>query len=190
MKCPSCRTPLAEPVQHCPKCRFTLHRADPKFGAVPRHSRFLTDRSQTLSRTQIARLRDALRLFHKKFPQVLLSVFVTELPDGSSANEFAFWMANRARFGTVPKVLEENLDLLLVIDLHNNKAALVGGYGLEPFVSEDDLQAALDALAGPLRDGDTTAGILACIDNLTNRLRELSTEAQLKHKSAPQVQDW
>jgi uncharacterized membrane protein YgcG len=190
MKCPACSTSITEPVQYCPKCRFTLHRADPKYGAVPRHSRFLTDRTSTLSHGEKAKLRDALRLFHKKFPQVLLSVFVTELPKGTAVNEFTFWMANRARFGTMPKVLEENCDLLLVIDTHGKNAAVSAGYGLEEFVTESDLQEALNALSTRLRSGALADAIQACIDSLTSRLRDVAVAAQRKAGAAPQLQGW
>ncbi|CAN5800003.1 hypothetical protein BH20VER1_BH20VER1_14970 [soil metagenome] len=189
MKCPACAVVLTEPAPSCPACKFTLRRLDPKFGAVPRHSRYLTDRGGRLTMAEMNQLRDALRLFHKKFPQTLLSVFVMELPRGSSANEFAFWLANRARFSTVIKAHEENFDLLLVVDLAGKKASLAAGYGLEPHLEEQDLQKALDVLAGPLAGGDIAAGIHAAIETLVRRLREVSRKAQQKKVAMPPERD-
>ncbi|MEP6808956.1 MAG: TPM domain-containing protein [Chthoniobacterales bacterium] len=177
MKCPACATLLPTPVPRCPQCKLSLQRLDLKFGLVPRHSRYLSDRSGALALPEMDALRKDLRLFEKKFPQILLSVLVTELPIGTKVNEYSFWMANRARFSSVEKTQNDNFDLLLVIDVVSKKAALVSGYGLEPYVSEEDLQDALQPTAAPLRAGKIADGIRACIEALTAILREASARA-------------
>lgn len=156
-----------------------------KFGMVPRHSRFLTDRTGRIPMPEMSRLRGELRLFEKKFPQILLSIFVDELPAGTSVSAFAFWLANRARFNSLEKKQGENFDILLLIDLATHSAALTTGYGLEPYVPEQDLQKALDALAGPLRQDDIAGGIRACLEVLIRRLRALSKEARRPQQTNP-----
>lgn len=178
MKCPSCATPLAAPLPRCPECQLSLQRLDRKFGLVPRHSRYLSDRSGRLTLPEMKVLRKALRLFEKKFPQILLSVLVTELPAGHGVEEYAFWMANRARFSSVEKTQNDNFDLLLLIDAASDMAALIAGYGLEPYVSEEDLQRALAALSRPLRAGDWAGAIHACLQALSLTLRDCSVRAQ------------
>ena len=178
MKCPSCASPLAAPLPRCPECQLSLQRLDRKFGLVPRRSRYLSDRSGRLALPEMKGLRKALRLFKRKFPQILLSVLVTELPAGHAVGEYAFWMANRARFSSAENTQSDNLDLLLVIDAASDMAALVAGYGLEPHVSEEDLQRALAALSRPLRAGDWAGGIHACLQALILTLRDCSTQAQ------------
>lgn len=127
---------------------------------------------------EIAQLRAALRLFEKKFPQALFSIFVDQLPKGTSISEFAFWMANRARFSSLEKKHGENYDLLLVIDLATASACLTTGYGLETHLSENDLKAILNELAAPLLAGNVAAGIRALLDALVRRLRALSRQVQ------------
>ncbi|MEO5722486.1 MAG: TPM domain-containing protein [Chthoniobacterales bacterium] len=178
MKCPSCAHPLATPLPRCPECKLSLQKLDLKFGLVPRHSRYLSDRSGRLALPEMESLRGALRLFEKKFPQILLSVLLAELPPDQPANEYSFWMANRARFSSVEKTQSDNYDLLLVIDVASDEAALIAGYGLEPFVSEQDLEAALQALAPELRKGAWAAGIHAFIQALTTKLRTCSENAR------------
>ena len=178
MKCPSCQAPLETPQPRCPQCRFSLGKLDLRFGLVPAHSRLFTDRSATLPLGDIKQLRDQLRLFHKKFPQVLLSVFVNDFPAGTNVAEFAFWMANRARFTSADRVRGENCNLLLVIDVTAGAAALTSGYGLEKHVPEEVLQEALDVFAAVQREEDLAAGIRACIATLTKRLRELALSAK------------
>ena len=87
-------------------------------------------------------------------------------------------MANRARFSSLEKTRSDNFDLLLVIDAASDTAALVAGYGLEPYVSEDDLTEVLEALALPLRAGDWAGGIHACIQALISKLRACCANAR------------
>ncbi len=178
MKCPSCATPLDAPAPRCPHCKLSLHKLDSVFGMVPAHSRFFTDRSGTLALDEIKRIRTQLSLFHQKFPQALLSVVVTELAGGGSAAEFAFWMANRARFTSAEKTRGDNFNLLLAIDLTGRAAALTTGYGLEKHVPEEALQSALNEFARAQREHGVAAGIKACIASLVRQLRELADEAK------------
>ena len=187
MKCPSCGASLAAQADRCPECKLSLKRLDMKFGMVPRHSRYLSDRSGQLALAEMESLREALRLFERKFPQILFSVLVTELPAGSSVSEYAFWMANRARFSSVEKTQGDNFDLLLVLDLASQTAALTTGYGLEPHVSEEDLQAGLLALAGPVKNGDLAGGIQACLQTMTTKLRECSAAARKRELAAAET---
>ena len=178
MKCPSCQAVLETPQPRCPHCRFSLGKLDLRFGLVPAHSRLCTDRSGTLSLPDIKQIREQLRLFQKKFPQVLLSVFVNDFEPGTSVPEFAFWMANRARFTSSDRVRGENCNLLLVVDLTSGSAALTSGYGLEKHVPEEALQKALDEFASAAREADLAAAIRAAIASLTRQLRELAVKAK------------
>lgn len=190
MKCPSCAAALDAPVPRCPHCKFSLHKLDPRFGLVPAHSRLLSDRSGTLPLPDMQRLRDQLRLFHKKFPQTLFSVFVTELDPGTAVGEYAFWIANRARFTSSDKTRGENCNLLLVIDIVSKAAALTSGYGLEKYVPEESLQKALDEFVTAYHTGGIPAGIEACIEALTNDLRELATKAEVGQEVRRGSQTW
>ena len=177
MKCPSCATPLEFAPARCPVCKLSLQRLDVKFGMVPRHSRYLTDRTSRIPMSDINQLRAALRLFERKFPQILFSVFIDDLDEDFSVAEYGFWLANRARFSSLEKKHGENFDLLLVVDLATRSASLTAGYGLENHVSENDLQVALDELAAPLRQGDVGAGIRALLETLTRTVRVRARES-------------
>jgi uncharacterized membrane protein YgcG len=74
----------------------------------------------------------------------------------------------------VETVGEENFDMLLVVNTSAGAAALTVGYGLEPFVTEDDLESALAAGRAGWMDGDIATGIRACVDKLQERLREIA----------------
>ena len=116
MKCPSCGVPFSTPPAACPKCKLTLTQLDPKFGLVPYCSRYLSDRSERLTGEEIDNLRAALRLFERKFPQIIFAVLVVNLGEQIPMSEYAFWLGNRARFSSVSAVGPKNFDLLLIVD--------------------------------------------------------------------------
>lgn len=176
---------MPTPEPRCPECRLTLQKLDLKFGLVPRHSRYLSDRAGKLDLGDMEEVREQLRLFERKFPQVLLSVFVTDLPAGTSVREYAFWLANRARFTPIQKSAAENFDMLLVIDLIGNNAALIVSYGLEKFLAETDLDEALTELANGMRGGSVPDGIRACLKLLTKRVRQRTIAARRAPASQP-----
>jgi uncharacterized membrane protein YgcG len=178
MKCPSCAAVLEAPGPRCPQCKLSLQKLDIKFGLVPAHSRYLTDRTGLLPLEEMKELRAELRLFEKKFPQAVFSILLTELPPGTSVAEYAFWLANRAKFGALQTRQSANYNILLVIDVAAKSAALTVGYGLERFVPEEELQHTLDDLARAVREDGLAAGLRACIESLTRRLRELSAKAR------------
>ena len=146
MKCPSCASTLTSAEPRCPRCKLTLQTLDIKFGALPKHAMYFTDRTDRVPFREMATMRRALELFHRRFPQCLFSVFVADLPRGTSVSEYAFWLANRARFSSVEHARGENFDLLLVVDVSGRAAALSAGYGLEEHLQEEDLQAACRCL--------------------------------------------
>ena len=154
-----------------------MQRLDLKFGAVPRHDAHVTDVTERLPEKELEKLRARVALFERKFPQTFLSVFIIGLPEGVEVGEYAFWLANRALFSALETVGEENFDILLVVNTTAGAAALTVGYGLEPFVTEDDLEAALEAGRASWMGGDIAAGIRACVDKLQERLRRIALTA-------------
>jgi uncharacterized membrane protein YgcG len=172
MKCPSCASRLAAAEPRCPTCKLTLQALDIKFGAVPRHSMYFTDRTDRVPLREMAAVRQTVELFHRRFPQCLFSVFVADLPRDTPVAEYAFWLANRARFSSVEQVHGENFDLLLVIDLSGRNAALNAGYGLEEHLREEDLEAALAAFTSRMRGDDLPGAVQACVDAVADRLSQ------------------
>jgi uncharacterized membrane protein YgcG len=161
------------PPPKCPQCGLTLAELDRKFGIVPLYSRYLTDRTERLSLRDASKVREALRLFGRKFPQLLFSVVLMDLRPRAPVAEYAFWLINRARFSEFQATGSRNFELLLVIDPGAKEAALITGYGLENFVAEEDLEAALNAARPGFEAGDLAGAIRSCIEFMTRRLREI-----------------
>jgi uncharacterized membrane protein YgcG len=172
MKCPSCLLPLQAPAPQCPHCDLTLHWLDLKFGAVPRQSALLTDRTGRLSPREVRELRELLRSFHVRFPQSLFSVFVANQLPGPIA-EYTFWIANRGRFGPVHHVGVDNFDVLLGVDVDACAAALMIGYGLEHYLTEEDLESTLAASYDAFHDRDFAHAIRTCVELITERMKDV-----------------
>ena len=195
-KCPSCANPIAGAAPECPACKLSVRRLDLKFGALPRRARYLTDRSGRLPLRTIRMLRHELQIFERKFPQSLFSVFVTDQLRGGSISEYTFWLANRARFSSIEAVGAGNFDLLLGIDLSAGAAALTIGYGLEQYIGEDDLHAALAAAKDAFTAHDYALGIGQCIELMTDRMREAARNIEQSKPAgdpalpAPISDDW
>jgi len=170
---------LDAPLPQCAQCGLTLDTLDRKFGIVPLYSRYLTDRTERLSLRDAQQLRRALCLFQRKFPQLLFSVMLVDLHPPAPISEYAFWLINRARFSEFQATGAKNLELLLVIDPSAKEAALITGYGLEDYVTEDDLAEALNAARPGLGTGDLASAINSCIDFITHRLREIAMQIEV-----------
>lgn len=178
MKCPSCQVAFSAPVPQCPNCNFTLAQIERKFGIVPYFARYLTDRAGELSSREVDKLRALLQLFQRKFPQLLFSVLVADLGPNFSISEYAFWLINRARFSALDAVGPKNFDLLLIVDPESEAAALIVGYGLEEYLSEQDLHDALVTMNEGFRLCDFALGIRQCIECVIERLRESAVEIE------------
>lgn len=170
VKCPSCRREIDGPVARCPNCRLTLHKLDLRFGVAPRHFGLFADPGDELPPGKQRRLNQLLELFGKKFPQSIFSVYLMEMPAGTTPNEYAFWLSNRARSNNAAAIGEKNFDLVLLIDVAGG-AALTAGYGFENYLTEEDLSAVLEAGQEAWAVRDWAGGIERCIAGMTERLR-------------------
>lgn len=174
MKCPSCGVSFSIPPPECPYCGLTVAQLNRKFGLVPYYSRYVSDRSERLSRRELEKLREYLRLFERRFPQVVFCVLLINLGPHVSISEYAFWLANRARFSGAAAIGPKNFELLLIIDPLGGAAAMIAGYGLETYLTEQDLQEALDSASVALRASELSLGIREITEFTMGRLREIA----------------
>lgn len=171
-KCPSCRRPVDVPAPSCPHCHVSLRKLDLKFGVAPKHLGTVTDHEQILTSAERRHLTTLLRLFQRKFPQMIFEVVIAELAAGTSIGEYTFWLANRMRFSAIEAKGERNFDLLLVVNT-TGESGLSAGYGLENLVAEEELRSALEGGRESFAAGRWAEGIERCVDYLLERVRDL-----------------
>jgi uncharacterized membrane protein YgcG len=145
MRCPYCSNPALESLQECPRCGFALHKLDALFGALPRLSPCISDEAALFHAKDIKKLKQDLKSFHEKFPQLFLHIVTTRLNVGASLTAYAFWIFNKAGICNELEKGGDNRNVLLMIDAVNARAVLIVGYGLEPFISEQQLGDAVAA---------------------------------------------
>lgn len=152
-----------------------MRKLDLKFGVAPKYLGAITDPDQILTAAERRRLTTLLALAQRRFPQITMAILLMELPEGAGIGEYTFWVANRMRFSAMEATGEKNFDLLLVVNTAGESGLSVG-YGLEGFVAEADLSAALEAGRAAFAEQRWAAGLERCVECLLERLRALCLE--------------
>ena len=172
MNCPYCDTPLSELAAECPGCQMNLNRVYSLLGAVPRLDPELSDHCETLDRRERKRILQQLRALREAFPQLKPQVLCHHFPDEHPFPLYVFWVHNLGGISSDRDKAGNNHSVLLVLDPVAHRSAITLGYGLEPFVSREELDALLD-LAGPAWSGNEWAeGILTVLEGLGGLLEK------------------
>lgn len=111
----------------------------------------LTDEGRLLSRSEVTRLRQVLREFEQRFPQLRISVVIRSPDQTYNRTAYLFWMFNRGGLHSAVEKAGNNRHVLVWLDPEVRGLSAMIGYGLEPLVSEEMLTNAI-AAAGPRVD--------------------------------------
>lgn len=170
--CPSCQNPAVEGQTICIACGFSLADADRQLGIPPQLSAPVADKLEHLSMAEIRRIAALTDSIEKKFPQVHLGVVLDHVPADVSLSVYSFWLFNRAGISSSVERGADNHLVLLVIDASerlSKGAACMIGYGLEPFVPKQELDACLTAIAPDLaarRFGKATLAFFQALQSI------------------------
>lgn len=174
MQCPYCRFSLRANAIECPACRLSYPRTCALLGAVPRLSPVVADTTRSLASADHDLLKRRIAAIEKRFPELSLQVVIHHFPKEHPFSMHAFWLFNAAALDGVGKRGGDNHALLLTIDPARGESALMPGYGLEPFLSDEGLGHLLD-LAGPAwAEGRWTDGIMRVLDGLDQWLETIA----------------
>lgn len=114
----------------------------------------LTDPERILNGREQGRVRKALRRYERQLPQLEFHVALLSVPAEIKVGCFAFWLFNGSGVCSDLHKGGLNFHSLLLIDTDHCRAHLSVGYGLEPFVREEELSQVLhqgaEALSGEL----------------------------------------
>jgi uncharacterized membrane protein YgcG len=173
MNCPFCANPAFEGIQTCTICGFSLAALDRSYGAIPRLTPELCDNAHVFLPAQVPPLRAAMAFFHRRFPQSYFHIVTVDLPPTANLKAYAFWLFNRAGLSSDLNRGAENHDVFLAIDAANQRASLIVGYGLEPFINEGHLDHSLLAGAGSLAQGKYFEGCREIIETTADTLIDI-----------------
>lgn len=170
MHCPACKSPSFETAAECGSCGLSLERADGLFGAPPPITPTVADLAGVLSKSDRRAIGVCADELHSRFPQVHFTTLTIALPADVSLAVYTFWIFNR---GGICREIERgaaNHDILLTIDPENSRSNLIVGYGLEPFVPTEKLDAALQAAAPAFAQKNYAAGVRSTVSSLSETL--------------------
>lgn len=176
MRCPYCRTALAETTPECPACRLTLARSTSLLGQMPRFTPELDDQERRLRNRAARQVKSAIQRLRTRFPQIELQVTLRGFPAEHPFDLHVFWLFNELMISGESRKGGDNRSILLAVDPTRAEAALMVGYGLEPFLGQNAMDHLL-TLAGPMwQRKEWTDGILTVIGGLDRLLESASTE--------------
>lgn len=176
MRCPYCRTRLAELALECPACRLTLDRATALLGPVPRLGQGVADLAGVLPKADAAKISKAIGRLMWTFPQVSLHVLLHVFPEDHPFDLHVFWLFNCGGFSSEAQKAGENRSILLALDPALGRSALTVGYGLEPFLGDEALDHLLELAEPAWLNGEWTRGILEVIAGLDRLLESAALE--------------
>ncbi|WP_367873700.1 TPM domain-containing protein [Luteolibacter sp. Populi] len=176
MRCPYCRTPLAETAVECLHCHLTLDRATAILGAIPRLAPGVCDSTGVLSKKEIQKIVKAGSKLTWEFPQIQLHVLLHEFPREHPFALHVFWVFNCGGFSTESHRGEDNHAILLALDPVQGKSGLTVGYGLEPFLSDEAMDHLLELSEPAWKNAEWSRGILEVISGLGRLLESAAVE--------------
>lgn len=174
MRCPYCQISLNANAPECPSCRLTYPRTGTLLGAVPRLAAMIADNASLMSSSEHSRLKRRVLDMQGRFPQLVLEVVTHRFPAEHPFSMHVFWLFNAAEFAGSLRRGKDNHAIMMVLDPGRFEAAIIPGYGLEPFLSSEALGHLLD-LAGPSwEEGRWADGILRVLDGLDAWLESIA----------------
>jgi len=131
----------------------------------------VADTTRTLSPSEQNKLKQQISRIQQRFPQLVLQVAVHEFPEQHPFPMHVFWLFNAANFAGRNRRGKDNHVLLLALDPDRGEAAIIPGYGLEPFLQPEALDHLLE-LAGPAWKNHNWADGLSCVLDGFDKLLE------------------
>lgn len=174
MRCPFCQGPLKPSAPECPACGLSYPRTCTLLGAVPRITPLVADTTGTLRTSDHKRVTRHLTRMQKRFPQLVPQVVMHRFPAEHPFSMHAFWLFNAADFAGASRRGRDNHALMLVIDPYREEAAIVPGYGLEPFLTRESLDRLLEMAEPAWQDLRWSDGILRVLDGIDLLLESIA----------------
>lgn len=186
MVCPYCQAPAHETLAQCGACGFSLQSVDRFFGVMPRLQPGITDLAEVLSRRDHRRIAQAAARLRARFPQVDLSLVTTRLQPGQPLAAWTFWAFNRGGLWQELETGGKNHHILLALDVPGRRAALMIGYGLEPFLSRDHLRDVILAARPALASARHASAAIGAITALIGLLEQVAGRLARTYGLAPE----
>ncbi|MGB0774451.1 MAG: TPM domain-containing protein [Akkermansiaceae bacterium] len=170
MQCPYCRAPLTETSKECPQCQISVKSAAALLGPMPRYSKGINDRQNTLANNEQKKIQTALADLTRRFPQIEMHILIQTFNNQYPLATHLFWVFNEGEFCSADRKGGKNHSILLGLDTKHGRIGLIPGYGLEPFLPTKALDHILEKVHPLLAEAEYGKAILAVIASLDELL--------------------
>jgi hypothetical protein len=177
VSCPGCHRVLEGPTEQCQVCGYNAWTCVDHFPYSPPPLERYVDVENRLSNEDRARLDRAINALESDLPQVRIHVCLVKLLPGTDVRECGFWLLN----ASIPRDEEDAQhrpwSVLLLMDLTAGSASATVGYGLDRFMEDEALLAALAAAKDEWHEGRPAAGIHLFIQEIRRALKSAQKRA-------------
>lgn len=175
MVCPACQQATHENAAEC-GCGFSLAALDKLLGIPPTLHTAVCDMVGELTGGETRRLTAVIERLERRFPQLKFAVVVCTPPENVTLALYTFWLFNRGGLASAVERGGTSRMVMLGIDPHAGKMACMIGYGLEPFIAQARITAAMNAAFAALVTDQTGKGVEAFFDEIERQFSEVATK--------------
>ncbi|MEN8693882.1 MAG: TPM domain-containing protein [Akkermansiaceae bacterium] len=177
--CPRCKTPLKETSTECLGCQLDLDKVAKELGLVPVIFGGVSDSPEVFTPADEKKLKKMVLKHQRDFPQSRLHIVTRSFPQKVELPTLIFWLFNRAGLSQESEKQGQNRDIVILIEPLRKEAAIMIGYGLEPFVPQSDLDQILASAQPAFAAGNIMNGIESVVGSLSDLLKRVSRELTL-----------
>ena len=120
----------------------------------------VVDAAELLGGEDLGKIERARLRLGKRFPQFRWCVFTVSLPEETSLPVFGFWLLNACPLGPEETADERAFTVLLLINAETGRAAVIPGYGAEPFLADDEWKQVLASMTPAWQAGKPGAAVV------------------------------
>lgn len=129
-----------------------------------------------LGRWQAGALRKVIAQYQRRFPQSRLHLMVRTFPQKMELPVILFWIFNQAGLSQESARGGRNRDVVILIEPKRRQAGMIVGYGLEPMISQMDMDEVVREGRGFLDEGNYLKAFRAMVGVLTFKLKTVSVD--------------
>jgi len=178
MVCPGCYFSVSAPVEQCPRCHFSGKRLVDKYVFdAPDLERYVDPHGYLPERSR-GRIDQVLDDLESDFPQVRISICIVDLLAEVDPREFGFWFFNASKVYSETEAQRRAWTVLLALDDQNARASVTKGYGIEPFLSDANLEELLWNERELFLEKEYEAGVFNFVEGLEELLESSAARAE------------
>jgi len=185
--CPYCKSPLPETCDSCASCQIDVKNLTNLLGPPPFLDSVVTDFTGNLTTKNVNKIRTSSYAYTDRLPQCRFSSVLRTFPEDIPLKVGLFWVFNSGAVSDAESQRGENRDILFGIDPSNNRAGMIIGYGLEPFISQAEIDDILESAYPLLIKGAFTRTILHVMkkssDLLSQKTKDIPKQFGLESMS-------